>query len=407
MSNTKPSLDKLVSDSNVFAFRLFAQLAQNEPASLFLSPSSISAALAMTYAGAAGETAKEFETALGYSLQGNDLHQAYQELAEVTRTGGIEFRTANRLWGQTGYHFLEEFLRTTETSYGAGLGEVDYQHATEAACLEINSWVEEQTAGRIKDLVSPRVLDETTRLVLTNAVYFLGNWHDPFDEQHTRDEDFVEASGATSVVSMMHKTSDLRYGESASVKLLELPYQSYGTETRTVMVGGEPYEEVIPTEEGGSDFAMLILLPTVIDGIDDLTRDLATGGFAELPPIEECEVRVAVPKFRMESAFSLGDQLQAMGLRQAFSDDADFSKMTDNPMGLKITEVIHQAFVEVSEEGTEAAAATGVMMAAECAFEEPPVPKVFRADHPFVFLIRDNATKLIHFIGRYMGPDEP
>jgi len=400
--SNEPSGDMadVVESCNRFAFDLHSKLA-GAPGNLFFSPSSISMALAMTLAGASEDTAEEIAELLHATLPENRFHEGFWELRNATKTGGVELKLANRLWGQTGYSFLPEFLEATERCYGARFAEVDFRNAVEEARLQINAWVEEQTAGKIKDLIPVGMLHPLTRLVLTNAIYFKGTWEYEFDETDTSEAPFWTAPGIAHPVQMMHQTEYLRYGEFNGLQVLEMPYRETQVEFRSTQAG---QGEAVEIADSGSDLVMCILLPRRIDGIQEIESQLTTATFREWTTLRTCEVDASIPKFRIESKFLLNGTLELLGMRQAFSvEEADFSRMSDDPEGLFIAAAIHQAFVDVNEKGTEAAAATAVAMAAGCA--EPEQPKVFRADHPFLFLIRDRATRLIHFFGRVVNPE--
>ena len=393
---------RLVGGLNRFAFRLFQQLCQEQPeGNLFFSPSSVSQALAMTHLGANGQTEEELSTLLGYSGPEEKRREAFRELAEATRTGGVEFHSANHLWGQQSYHFLDDFLHGTREDFGAELASLDFENDAHGACHAINKWAEEQTRGRIKNLVAPELLGPLTRLVLTNAVYFSGTWQKPFERDETRDADFFHATGAASV-PMMHQAGQFSYGESEVIKVLQLPYRAYGVDIEEGPENGLSF--AMPNEEGGSDFAMEVILPSAGNKVGEVAKFLVAEGIQGLPSTDYRKVYVYLPRFRVESSFSMSQTLSALGADTAFSvEHADFSAMSDAPEGLFISEVAHKVFVEVNEEGTEAAAATAVAMAG-AGYVEPPPPVEFKADRPFVFLIRDTATGLVHFIGRLEEP---
>lgn len=399
-----PSSDmaEVVESCNRFAFDLHSKLA-GEPGNIFFSPSSISTALAMTLAGASEDTAEEMAEVLHSTLPENRFHEGFWELRNAMKTGGVELKLANRLWGQAGYRFLPEFLEATERCYGARLAEVDFRNAVEEARLKINAWVEEQTAGKIKDLIPIGMLHPLTRLVLTNAIYFKGSWEFEFDKCKTTHEPFWTTPGTEQPVEMMNKMEYLQYGEFDDLQVVEMLYRSRIVElakTSDIENGG------LLEFPSGSDLVMCILLPRRIDGLQKIESRLTTATFREWTTLRTCEVVVSIPKFRIESGFVLNDTLKSLGMRQAFSvDEADFSRMSDDPEGLYIAAAIHKAFVEVNEKGTEAAAATGVAMAGGLGIPEPEQPKVFRADHPFLFLIRDRKTRLVHFIGRVVNPE--
>ena len=371
--------------NNAFGLELYAKLkgdenVERQDGNLFFSPYSISTALAMTYAGARGETEKQMAETLHFSLGQERLHAALGALEDRLNAGGkrrtYQLAVANALWGQKGYGFREEFLTLVKDSYGAGLRQVDFAGETEKTRSTINKWVQKQTKDKIKDLIRPGVLDALTRLVLTNAIYFKGDWASKFKEENTRDAPFYVSKKQTQEVPMMYQKGRFNYVEEEEVLILELPYK-------------------------GEDLSMVVLLPKKVDGLAELEESLTAKQLEEwLGKLHRCEVAVYVPKFKMTSEFSLAKMLAGMGMGDAFSlPPADFSGMTGKK-DLFISHVLHKAFVEVNEEGTEAAAATAVVMELEAAM---PVP-VFRADHPFVFIIRDNRTGGILFMGRVMNP---
>ncbi|NQT51969.1 serpin family protein [bacterium] len=372
----------VVAGNNAFALDLYAKLSQ-EKGNLFFSPYSISTALAMTYAGARGNTETQMATALHFGLGQEPLHAAFHNLLEATRGGdkrGYQLSVANALWGQQGYGFLDQFLKVTQAHYGAGLRQVDFRGATEAARQRINLWVEKQTNGKIKDLIQPGILDELTRLVLTNAIYFKGDWASQFKKAATRDAPFTLAGGKTTTAPLMYQRQKFGYAESRDAQALEMPYV-------------------------GEDLSMIVLLPRKADGLAaleaSLSADTLNGWLGRMR--HPRTVRVYLPRFKMTSAFRLGQQLKVMGMPDAFNArKADFSGMDGREDHLYIAAVIHKAFVEVNEEGTEAAAATAVVMKARSA--RIPRDPVFRADRPFLFLIRHKPTGSILFMGRVADP---
>ena len=374
--------EMVVQGNNAFALDLYAEL-KNRDGNLFFSPHSISTALAMTYAGARGSTEKQMAEVLHFDLEQKRLHLAFRELLDELEMGegerGYQLSVANALWGQKGYEFLEKFLNLTKENYGAGLSELDFIGATETARQTINSWVEKETEDKIKELIKPGVLDRLTRLVLTNAIYFKGFWESQFEEEMTQPAPFTLMSGEKVQVPTMHRTADFKYAEAEDFQALELPYKS-------------------------GDLSMTIFLPKETGGLAALEQSLTAEKLATwLSSLGEQEVIVALPKFKMTSEFSLAEVLKSMGMTDAFDEDkADFSGMSGKN-DLFITAVLHKAFVEVNEEGTEAAAATGVVVGLTAA---PPRQPVFRADHPFLFLIRDLRSNSILFLGRVMDPRE-
>ena len=355
---------------NQLTFDLYEKLSAKADGNLFLSPYSISSALAMVYGGARGETAAQMATTLRFGGQGA-THPAFSHLREklnsVQEKGHVQLSVANSLWPQKEYKFLPDYLALTKEFYGSEIIPLDFKTDTEGARQEINTWVEGKTNERIKDLIPKGMLSPMTRLVLANAIYFKGDWARQFKPEHTRPAPFKLADGTTTEVPMMSQTAGFKLAHTPDFQALELPYE-------------------------GGDLSMLILLPSEPGKLPDLDLETINGlGFNEM------ETMVQLPKFKLESTFRLGDTLAAMGMPLAFSHQADFSGMTGS-RDLFIDAVIHKTFVEVNEEGTEAAAATAVGMRATS------MPPMFIADHPFHFLIRENATGTILFIGRVTDP---
>jgi len=378
--------------NNKFALELYAKLRSKE-GNLFFSPYSISTALAMAYAGARGETETEMAKVLHFPTVPSEtvtvkdkfdrmrFHSAFgtivKDLNARGRKGSYELTVANALWGQKDYGFLEEFLGLIKTNYDGRLNEVDFIRSTEATRKAINVWVEKKTNNKIKDLIPKGVLDSMTRLVLTNAIYFKGNWARQFKEERTKDAPFTLAGGQKVDVAMMNQTADFPYMETEDFQGLELPYVD-------------------------DELSMIILLPKEFDGLDEFEKTLTVGDLSKwLDELRNREVIVSIPKFKMTSQFGLASVLESMGMIEAFSANADFSGMNGR-RDLFISAVIHKAYVDVNEEGTEAAAATAVTM--KLTSVGPARIPVFRADHPFLFLIRDNHSGSILFIGRVMNP---
>lgn len=367
---------------NEFATDLYARLGSDKSKNFFFSPYSISTALAMTYAGAAGSTEDQMAKVLHFSVPGAKLHPAFnsqrRNLTSDDKTPGFQLRVANRLWGQQGFHFLPEFLQVTNANYGANLGLVDFKQ-TESARMSINSWVEEQTENKIQNLLAPGVLSASTRLVLTNAIYFKARWMHEFSKSATTDAPFHLSNSQQITVPTMKQTGHHRYTAFGEGQILELPYI------------------------GSSDISMMILLPKINVGLVTLEKRLTNENLQKWSAgLQSRLVKVHLPKFKISSQFSLKDVLESMGMSLAFSGNADFSKMSTQEQ-LFISAVIHKAFVDVNEEGTEAAAATAVAMVG-AGVPRPEEPVEFRADHPFVFLIQDNRTQSILFLGRVSNP---
>jgi len=370
----------VVSGNNKFALELYGKL-EGQQGNLFLSPYSISTALAMTYAGAKGQTEKQMAEALCFAPMKNEqFHKTFGEIIKQLNTsgekGGYELVVANALWGQKGFNFLPDYLKLVKTNYDGDLQQIDFAAQTETARKTINAWVESKTKDKIKELIKPGMLDSMTRLVLTNAIYSKGKWSSPFKPERTQDSPFVLLDGQKINVPTMNQTGKFGYMETDAMQALELSYVN-------------------------NDLSMVILLPKQANGVKDLEKELVPDNLtAWLTKIHKHEVQVLFPKFKMASEFGLGKILSEMGMPDAFSGKADFSGMTGS-RDLFISAVVHKAYVDVNEEGTEAAAATGVTMKLT-SIGIPPA--VFRADHPFIFLIRDNQTGSILFLGRLENP---
>ena len=377
-------LTTLVDGNSAFAFDLYQSL-REAGGNLFYSPYSISLALVMTYAGARGETAQQMADTLHFTLSQNRLHPAFNSLdLELARRGegakgkdGERFRLniVNAIWGQKDYEFLSDFLDLLAENYGAGLRILDFASAPEESRITINNWVSDQTEGRIEDLIPQGLIDALTRLVLTNAIYFNAAWEYPFNEDVTKDRPFYLLDGSEVSVPMMSQTETFGYAEGDEYQAVELPYD-------------------------GGELSMVILLPR--DGQFEAFEDVMDTQLVDgiIGRLEHRQVILAMPRFEFESSFSLGETLAAMGMPIAFSGGADFSGMTGN-RDLFIADVIHKAFVSVDEAGTEAAAATAVVMEMSA---PPGTPVEVTVDHPFIFLIHDIQTGAILFVGLVIDP---
>jgi serpin B len=362
---------------NRFGSNLYEQLAKAGQKNLILSPYSVSTALSMALAGANGQTRTEMARALGQPADSAayhaDLAAMLERIRKAANQGENVFLDANRVWLERDFTVLPDFRRTLESTYHAPFAAVDFRGNVEAVRREINSWTEEQTKGRIRDLFGPGVLNSDTRLVLTSAVYFYGKWEQPFNPSQTRPDSFTTGSGASVQTDFMNQTANFGYAETPAGQFLEMRY-------------------------AGTGIAFDILLPRPGKALETPTPERLS---AWLGAVQNRKVKVAVPKFRVESAFSLGDALQSLGMKTAFTSSADFSGI-DGRRDLFLSSAVHKAFVDVAEAGTEAAAATGMAFALASARTEPE--PVFRADHPFVFLIRDTRSGLVLFSGRLMDP---
>ncbi len=369
----------VVEGMNTFAFDLYGRLAAASDENVFLSPASISTALAMTYAGARGNTESQMDAVL--HLPERNVHEGFGAMVDYLNALGkqekFDLTMANALWGQRNYAFRPQFTELLDARYGAGLRLVDFQGETEAARVAINDWVEEQTNDKIKDLIPPGVLTSLTRLVLTNAIYFQGTWEHQFNPDSTRPMPFTTAAGKEVETPTMFQEARFRYAEDAAAQCLEMGYK-------------------------GADMAMTILLPKRKDGLPDLEKDLDAAALHRWTErLKAQKVKVYLPKFTMTTEFQLSGILAAMGMPDAFRPgQADLSGM-DGTKKLFIQEVVHKAFVDVDETGTEAAAATGVVVGITSV--PPPMP-TFRADRPFLFLIRDTRSGAVLFVGRLNEP---
>ena len=374
----------LVEGNSAFAFELYQTLREEE-GNLFYSPYSISVALAMTYAGARDETAQQMADTLHFLLGQEKLHPAFNWLdAELAKRGegaegkdgeGFRLNIVNAIWGQKDYSFLSTFLDILAENYDAGLRILDFITETEKSRLTINEWVSDQTEGRIEDLIPQGEIDSETRLVLTNAIYFNAAWEHPYNGKITADGPFYLLDGGQVVVPMMKQTESFGYTEGEGYQAVELLYD-----------GGELSMVVLLPEAGQFEAFEEGLHAQQVDAI--------------IKNLENTRVTLTMPKFEFDSEFKLKDTLAGMGMPIAFSSAADFSGMTGTP-GLYISAVIHKAFVSVDEAGTEAAAATAVIMR-ESAMPGQPVEVTM--DRPFIFLIRDIETGAVLFVGRVMNP---
>ncbi|AWV90224.1 serpin family protein [Bradymonas sediminis] len=373
----------LVAGNTDFALDLYREIAAQD-ANLFYSPFSISEALAMTYAGARGETAAQMAATLHLNADQAMVHPAFNwldahlmNLGETPTNEGshpFELAVANSIWGQAGYQFEADFLDTLALNYGAGLNTMDFIEAPEASRQTINQWVEDKTKERIKDLIPEGAITQDTRMVLTNAIYFKASWLYAFEESMTAAGDFNKLDGSTLSVDLMQQTNYLSYAQMDGFEALELPYD-------------------------GGDVSMLILLPEDLaafeQGLDSATLS------ATIEALENTYTKITLPKFEYTLDLPLAQTLQDMGMTDAFSSSADLSGITGT-RDLVISDVVHKAFVAVDEEGTEAAAATAVIGGATSV---PPEPVDFRVDKPFIFMIRANQTGSLLFVGRVLEPN--
>jgi serpin B len=372
--------------ANGFGLDLYRRL-RARPGNLAVSPASLATALAMTWGGARGETADQMKRVLRFADPPDVVMRTSGELAASLQDPKrpVVLRIANRLFGERSYRFEPAYLEATRAAFGAGLEPVDFRTAPQRARALINGWVEAQTEKRIRELLPPDGVTGETRLVLVNALYFLGDWQAPFAKESTAPRPFHLTRSARKDVPTMHRTERLRFAHGNGLKALELPYK-------------------------GGALSMLLLLPDAVDGLAALEASLTAAELeAVVRSLRPTQVAVALPKFVVDppASLALGDVLRDMGMPLAFDPrGADFTGIASPPdpgQGLVIGGVFHKAFVKVDEKGTEAAAATAVSMMTRALAPRTP-PAEFKADHPFLFFIRDDGSGLILFMGRVSDP---
>lgn len=370
-----------------FSLSLFQKISEGQAsANVFYSPLSISAALSMLSLGAGGNTASQMSRTLHFPEAEGEIHAGFSKLlSEINRAGApYALSLASRLYGDQSYTFIEKFLSDTKTLYKAELETVDFSSNADAARVNINTWVEKQTQEKIKDLLAEGDVDSLTRLVLVNAIYFKGSWERKFREEHTQEKQFKINKKESKPVQMMFQKAKfpLAFIPDVNCQILELPY-------------------------AGKDLSMLIMLPNTMEddttGLQKLESALTYENFVEWTRpdmMDLIEVEVSLPRFRMEETYDMKALLVSLGMVDAFdSQRADFSGLSPKN-DLVLSKVVHKSFVEVNEEGTEAAAATGAVMMMRCLMR----PERFHADHPFLFFIRHNPSKSVLFYGRVCSP---
>ena len=381
---SEADLALLIDGNTVFAFDLYQALKEKD-GNLFYSPHSISVALAMTYAGARSDTAEQMADTLEFLLEQERLHPAFNWLdVELASRGegaqgkdgeGFRLNIVNAIWGQKDYSFLTEFLDVLAENYGAGLRILDFMNEAEKSRLAINDWVSDQTEDRIKDLIPEGAIDALTRLVLTNAIYFNAAWAYPFDEDVTANGAFYLLDGGQVNVPMMQQMQSFGYTDGEGYQAVELLYD-------------------------GDELSMVILLPAS-GNFEAFEEGLEAQQISDIiSDLQLAQVTLTMPKFEFDSEFSLKDTLAEMGMPAAFSEAADFSGMTGT-RDLCISAVLHKAFVSVDEAGTEAAAATAVIVGETAV---PGQSVEVTVNRPFIFLIRDIETGSILFVGRVLNP---
>lgn len=377
------SLSALVDGNNAFALDLYQSL-RSGTGNLILSPFSISLALAMTYAGARGETEAQMAQTMNFSAQ-DEVHPAFNALDLALEESDInldkdqepmQLNIANAVWAEQTFSFLQDYLDLIAVNYGAGVHVSDFKNNFEPTRKEINQWVSDETEDKIKDLLPEDSIGPDTRMVLVNAIYFKADWLDQFDANDTFDNTFNLVDGSQVTVPMMGQSMFIPYVSGDGYQAVELPYAGNSAAMDIIVPDSGRFEEIEST-----------LTADTLDGI--------------LSNMQQSSLVLRMPKFEFESSFSLTDALSIMGMPAAFDRNAaDFSGMTGQK-DLFIGNVIHKAFVAVDEEGTEAAAATAVVMEAAGA---PFFDLTLIVDRPFIFLIRDLESGQILFIGRVMNP---
>jgi serpin B len=382
------AVESVADANNGFAFDLYRQMSVdpgNEGKNMFFSPFSLSSALAITYVGARGTTADEIGSTLHFPNDPAVMRQGYSGIMAGMNTanGSSTLRLANALWAEKTYPFLPEYTRAAEQFYGAKVADLDFRHDPEGSRTVINRWVLDQTSGKIQDLLEPGDIDDLTRLVITNAIYFNGTWVTQFDPRRTHVELFVVSSNKTVEVQMMDRGSEdteLNYCEVDWMQVLEMPYASYGR-----------------------NLSMVVILPE--RDFSEAEKFLTLNEYGKIRNAlrsEKMEV-VLIPKFRLESRYSMPKVLKSMGMKTAFTPKADLSGMDGKPGNLFIDDVIHQGYIDVNEQGTEAAAATAVVISQSARVPSYPV---FIANRPFIFIIQDRDNNNILFMGRVVNPNE-
>ena len=375
---TAESVSLLVDSLNDFSFDFYKEIVKNEEGNIFFSPYSIFTALSMAYEGARGNTSEEMQNVLNIPQNDSPTLGSFGRIYNLLNQNqyGYTISTANAFWAHKDYIFLEEYIGLLENFYMAEANELDFSKNIEAAEI-INDWIEEKTNDKIKDMIKPDMLSDLTKLVLTNAIYFKGLWDSPFNPEMTYETDFELLSGETVKINMMSdpKDSFFNYSETDSLQILELDYK-------------------------GDDLSMIVILPKV----NNITLAESSMNFENFSnwknELYEVDINVEIPQFKFETKYSLNGLLNDMGIIDAFIPGvADFSGM-DGTKNLFISRALHQAYIEVNEKGTEAAAATTIIM------ELTAMPSSFIANHPFVFLIQHKETGAILFIGRVMNPVE-
>ncbi len=370
-----PAEKPIVDGNNQLGIDLYHKLNPNPRENVSFSPFSIFVALGMAYEGAREQTAEDMRSVL-HLPEGNNSEQFKLILNQMNSSSKYDLRIANALWAQKKYPFKAEFLNKIANFYFGEANNLDFSDAY-GASRQINDWVEENTNHKIQNLISPAAINSLTRLVLTNAIYFKGKWVTQFDKKDTKSEDFYLANGEVTKVPTMRLISNpshFKYGDFPTHQVLEMHYKGFG-------------------------MSMMILLPREKDGLSSLENALTSENLSKWRDLFTTKVNIYLPKFRLETAYNISDTLKQLGMESAFGGNSDFSGM-DGSLDLYLSDAVHKAFIDVNEEGTEAAAATGMMLTMRGGGFRTPT---FRADHPFIYLLQDSKRNIL-FLGKVANP---
>jgi serpin B len=363
--------------NNQFAIDFLKQVSIEENGNIFFSPFSLSTAISMTYAGARGNTQDQIAKVFHFTSNSKKFHNQQGKTIKLinAKTDSIQLNIVNTLWAEKTYSFKKPYIKLMKRSYSSLVRPMDFINNFEESRLTINENIYKITNEKIKDLLPNGSLNSLTRLVLTNAIYFKGDWKTKFKKEKTGDSNFYITSQNVIKCKMMGVKSDFNYYEDLKIQAIELPY-------------------------AGGDFSMVIILPSPNQSLEDLTNSLSSNLLNDiLKGLNNQEINISIPKFKLSNGYQLKKQLSKMGMPQPFTNDADFSGMTSSN-NLKISDVFHKAFIEVNEQGTEASAATAVVIAMKSVGHD----KFFNANRPFLFLVKEKSTGTILFLGRIVDP---
>lgn len=376
----------LIEGNNKFALKIFNKLSTNGNGNIFISPYSISTALTMTYGGAKGETKDQMRRAL-FLLENDQLvHNSFQYLLQNMNDldnseKNLVLKTANAIWVESDFKIKEDYKKLVKTKYLSVINGMDFTNKQEKCRIKINNWASENTENKITDLIPKGLISSQTKLVLTNAIYFLADWQNQFKKRYTKEENFYLSNDEKIKTKMMHQTEHFKYTENQKIQIIELPYEN----DRLSMI------VFLPRSNNSNSTDSLLTLDSFNKNIQDLRSE---------------KIRLYLPKFKFTYFSSLNNVLQEMGMKDAFTNKANFSGINKNERkALMISNVLHKAYIDVTERGTEAAAATAVTMKLT-SVRPTDKPIIFRADHPFIFMIYDNKTKQILFVGKLNNPEK-